>query len=231
MRNKADEQESVNDVECGVESRELEEWVVVATHHVGHYPADDVARWVEDDEHSHDTEHVEEHVSQCSTACLCIGRERSDEGCDGCTDVLTHCEGSSLLEAEARDVHAEEHEGDGHGGSRCLYEHGHERTHDDKDDDGEERVTRYVSQHSCHHVANIQCSGCVLEELQAHEEEGETEYEFSDALALRLAREYHRQTDGKQRNGKCRDVDFEADGRDDPCGDGSTDIGTHDHTD
>lgn len=43
---------------------------------------------------------------------MCIGSERSHEGGDSSTDVLTHGKCCCLLEAEARNLHIEEHQGD-----------------------------------------------------------------------------------------------------------------------
>ena len=117
---------------------------------------------IEHDEEHHHTKHIEEHVGQGGTASLRVGGERSHEGSNRRTNVLTHRQGGSLFEAETRDVHAEEHQRDGHRGCRRLHDHRHHSTHDDEEQNGEERVLRHMRQHACHHVADIHGGGSLL---------------------------------------------------------------------
>ena len=115
LMDKADEQQRVDDVEGGMEGRELVE-VVASAQHVVDKPADGVAGRVEHNEKHHHTEDVEEHVGQGSTACLCVSRKRRHEGGDGGSNVLTHRQSCCLFEPEAGDVHTKEHQRDGHCG-------------------------------------------------------------------------------------------------------------------
>ena len=115
LTHEADEQQRVDDVEGCVEGRELEQ-VVATTHHAVDKPADGIACGIEHDEENHHAKHVEEHMGEGGTACLRVGSERGHEGRDGGADVLSHGQGSGLLESEAWNVHAEEHQRDGHRG-------------------------------------------------------------------------------------------------------------------
>ena len=87
-----------------------------------------------------------------------------------------------------------------------------------------------MSQHACDHVANVHGSGRILQERQAHEEEREAKDELTDTLPMAFSTEYQWHTDSQHRNGKGRYVHLETYGRDNPCCDGSTNVGTHDDT-
>ena len=221
----------VKHIERRVEGRKLVEVVVLYPHHIGYKPAHRVACRVEHEQYQQHTEYVEEHVSQCRPSCLCIRRERSHERRDGGTDVLTHRQCRSLLESETLYVHVEQHQGDGHSSSRSLHNHGHYGTHDDKDDDGEDIIVRNMRQHASHQIPNVQVGSSCLQEAQTHEQERETEDELTQGLPTRLIVEDERQTEGQQRNGESRDVYLESHSRDNPCGDRSTHVGTHNHSD
>ena len=108
-------QQRVDDIEGGVEGRQLEE-VVAATHHIVDKPADSITCWIEYDEERHDAKHIKEHVGEGSTTRLCVGGERGHKCRNGSTYVLSHGQCCSLLETKAGDVHAEEHQRDSHCG-------------------------------------------------------------------------------------------------------------------
>ena len=143
---------------------------------------------------------------------------------------MTHRQSRYLLESETGDVHAEEHQRDGHRGGRGLHNHCHQCTHDDKQQDGEERVLWHMGQHARHHVADVHRRGSLLQERQSHEQEREAEDELAHALAVALAAEDERHADGKQGDGKGCNVHLEAHCRDNPCRHRRTDVGTHDDT-
>ena len=98
-----------------MEGRQLEE-VIAAAHHAIYKPADGITGRIEYDEEYHDAEYIEEHMGEGGTASLCVGGQRSHKRRDGRTNVLSHRQCCCLLKAEARDVHTEEHQRNGHGG-------------------------------------------------------------------------------------------------------------------
>ena len=211
-----------------MEGGEPEEVVAAGVHEVSDYPGDGIAEGIEEYEDNEDAEDIEEHVGQGGAACLRVGGERGHECRDRRTDVLSHGEGGSLLEAEAGNLHVEEHEGDGHRGGRGLHEHRDECADDDEEDDGEESASLDVCQHIGDEGADVQAFGRTLQERQTHEEEAESEDKFSDALPLVVATENQRNANGEQWEGKGGNIHFEAYCRDDPGRDGGTDVGTHD---
>ena len=228
LLDEADEEQRVEDVESRVEGGEAEEVVAAGVHEVSDYPGDGIAEGIEEYEDDEDAEDIEEHVGQGGAACLRVGGERGHECRDRRTDVLSHGEGGSLLEAEAGNLHVEEHEGDGHRGGRGLHEHRDECADDDEEDDGEESASLDVCQHIGYEGADVQAFGRTLQERQTHEEEAESEDKFSDALPLVVATENQRNANGEQWEGKGGNIHFEAYCRDDPGRDGGTDVGTHD---
>ena len=187
--------------------------------------------WIENDEEYHHAEHIEEHVCQGSTASLCVGSERSHECRYRGTDVLTHCQCCCLLETKALNVHSEEHQCDGHRGSRCLNNHSDDSANDDKEDDGKEGVLRHVCQQVCHHIANVHGGSSLLQERKTHEEERKTENKLTNALSMVLSVEYQWHANRQQGDGKSSDIHFEPHGRDNPCCDSSSDVCTHDDAD
>ena len=88
-----------------------------------------------------------------------------------------------------------------------------------------------MGKHACHHVADIHGGSRFLKERQAHEEERETEDEFTDTLSAALSTEDQRHADGQHRDGESRNVHLETHGRNNPRRNRSTDVGTHDDTD
>ena len=116
LLHKPDKNQSVEHIECGMECGEQEEVVALNAHHIGHKPANSITCRIEHQEHYHHAKHIEEHVGKGGTARLCVGCERSHECGDGGTDILTHRQSGCLLEAEARNMHIEEHQGNCHSG-------------------------------------------------------------------------------------------------------------------
>ena len=74
-------------------------------------------------------------MSQCRASCLCVGAEGSKVGSGGGSDVLTHDECNAKINRQ----HAcgAQENGDGHYGSRRLYDASYQGANKQEDDDGE----------------------------------------------------------------------------------------------
>ena len=192
-----------------MEGREFEE-VVTTAHNAIHKPTDSIAGGIEHYEERHDTKHIEEHVGESCTASLCVGSERGHKCRDSRSDVLTHSQCRCLFESEAGDVHAKEHQRDGHCGCRSLNDHGDQCTNDDEQQYGKERILRHMGQHASYHIANVHRCGRFLQECQTHEQKREAEYKLSNTLSITFIAEYQWHSYGQQGNGKCRNIYFES---------------------
>ena len=192
-----------------------------------HQPADSVTERVENDQNNYYTKYIEEHVGEGCTTGLYSCCHRCHNGCDCCTDVLSHGKCSSLFKAESRDMHIEEHKSDGHGGSRCLHQHGDQGSYNDKQDDGKETSISHLCQYSRNHRTNIKVICCLLQKTQTHEKKCKTIDKFADGLTLAIVAEDERQAKCKKRQRECCNVDLEANGRDYPRGNSCSDVSTH----
>ena len=68
-------------------------------HHIIAYPTTyHVNKGTEDKQNPDNAKHIEEHVSQSGTACLCIGRKGCKVRGNGGSNIFTHYQGDTLID-------------------------------------------------------------------------------------------------------------------------------------
>ena len=238
LRDEPNEDARVSHIETGVEGSQYETQLGrisqksrsarnflghggVVTHEAAYH----IDEGAEDEENPNDTEDIEEHVCQGCTACLRISRHGSQIGSNGGTDVLTHDEGNTLIDRQY--ARRTENHGDSHDGCRRLHTEGEDAAQEQEDDGGGERtgVEGGEEIEHCLILAQMHVDARLSQRSQSQEHKGDTEEEIADITLLFIVDE----NDGNEESGidKVGDVERET-CRHDPCGERSTDIGTHD---
>ena len=126
LRDKPDEDKRIDHVETGMESSQhkgqfdravgichiVTQCIACPVHECHH----SIHKRMEEDQNPDDTEYIEEHMSQCSPASLCIGRQGSQITGNSGSYILTKHQGNTLIDRQG--TTATENHRDGHHGSR-----------------------------------------------------------------------------------------------------------------
>ena len=236
LRNEPDEDGGVGHVEAGVEGSEHErqlggvlEEARLAFHYgvvVAHERAYHVDEGTEHQQYPHHSEDVEEHMGEGSAARLRVGCHGSEVRGYGGAYVLAHDEGYALIDGE----HAAgaEYHGDGHDGSRRLHAE-REQSSEQQEADGREEAVWVERAEEVEHglvVSEVHVNARLAQRAQSEEHERYSEEEVAYVSLLLTVDKYD--CNEERRVDKIGDVERES-RRHDPCGEGRSDVCSHDY--
>ena len=148
--------------------------------YISYHPLYALNKPVEHAENPDNTEDIEEHVCQGSTAGLRISRQRSQVRCNRCSDILTQHQSDTHGDRHGTTT-AEQH-GDSHHGCTRLHAERQHATHHQEDENRRIRVhverveeTQYGLIMSQIHLLSRQTQGSQSQEQQAQSEEEVTD--------------------------------------------------------